>query len=130
MVEELDSDKVYYVDNCISSGMYGDISFFSKHPFRSKMFIDWVDTEWCWRIRKLGYKIPLCPNAKFSHKLGEHTSHLFGIKFVTRSKFRYKMIVRNALYLVLMGYINKKELYVAILKNIFMYLGGMFRGRP
>jgi rhamnosyltransferase len=66
-----------------------------------KLFIDWVDLEWCWRARNKGYKIIGNADVVIKHQLGDNSKNL-GFKEVTlRSHIRHYYITRNAFYLAL-----------------------------
>ncbi len=39
-------------------------------PFCEKLFIDWVDTEWCWRALANNMIIVQTPSVIISHELG------------------------------------------------------------
>jgi len=66
-----------------------------------KLFMDWVDFEWCWRARKKGYKIIGNANIIISHKLGEKSKNIGFRNVNIRSHIRHYYITRNAFYLAL-----------------------------
>jgi rhamnosyltransferase len=66
-----------------------------------KLFIDYVDFEWCWRATKLGYKIIAIPDIIISHSLGDRIVRIGKRKVFIRNKMRYYYIIRNGIYLVI-----------------------------
>lgn len=70
---------------------------------RSNYFIDHVDTEWCLRAKKLGYKILGIPNTYLYHELGDavKTVWFFGKKQVMyHSPLRNYYMFRNTLLMM------------------------------
>jgi rhamnosyltransferase len=67
-------------------------------PFREEFFIDYVDTEYCFRARALGYRVIRTRKAVMSHSIGAITRHnVLGIKKWTfnHSADRRYYIARN-----------------------------------
>lgn len=67
----------------------------------SRLFIDWVDLEWCWRARSKGFKVLGLPSVKITHCLGDESKQLPGRTVTLRSPLRHYYITRNAFYLAL-----------------------------
>lgn len=73
--------------------------------YDEKLFIDGVDYEYCFRIRKAGYLIVQCANAKLKHapaetrilKMGNYTIFKYGVA----SPLRYYYQARNLFYIAL-----------------------------
>lgn len=89
---------------CITSGsMVAAETFNSFGTMEDDLFIDYVDLEYCLRIRAAGLKIVECPNAILVHSLGRMTQHkLLWKTFSTtnhNAKRRY-YITRNRLVLI------------------------------
>ncbi|HEX2982763.1 MAG TPA: glycosyltransferase family 2 protein, partial [Ignavibacteriales bacterium] len=86
----------------ITSGNILNLAAFKDAgPFEEKLFIDCVDFEYSFRLRKLGYKIFQNCEAELGHTLGTmETRVLFGRKFsVTHhAPIRYYYKTRNGLY--------------------------------
>lgn len=93
--------KSYFLAHAISSGSFIPVSVFKTVGFfNERLFIDYVDTEWCWRATKKQYKI-LCPTyLKISHSMGDSFKVILGKKFVVYSNFRYYFFFRNSYYLL------------------------------
>ena len=90
------------VTQVIASGQFMPATVFSEVGFMDEQFfIDWVDTEWCWRARAKGWKIYNCADVVISHTLGDNVKILSGRTYSLRSPVRHYYIVRNAVILAL-----------------------------
>jgi len=72
-------------------------------PFLEKLFIDYVDYEYCLRLGKFRYQVWVLPEAHLYHSLGELDSHKFlGITFnpTNHSPERRYYMARNRLYVM------------------------------
>jgi rhamnosyltransferase len=70
-------------------------------PFEDKLFIDHIDNEYCFRLRRHGFRILQLAHLSLEHALGElETTNLIGFnfKFTTHKPFRSYYFVRNGLY--------------------------------
>jgi rhamnosyltransferase len=95
------------ISHGISSGMMINLSSIQKIGLMNdKLFIDWVDNEWCWRARSAGFVLLAIPSVKIQHTLGDSTVNILGKKFVKRRLERNYYIIRNALYLIFYTRIN------------------------
>ena len=64
------------VDWVITSGSLISIAAYQKiGPFRDDFFIDFVDTEYCLRARKSGYRIVKTTAPLMTHAIGKHSQH-------------------------------------------------------
>jgi rhamnosyltransferase len=97
--------KYQEVDFLISSGtLIRSCVIKDVGLFFSDFFIDHVDTEWCFRSIKLGYKIYGCNRAVLYHALGNNVKRIWFLRWRTvpiHSDFRYYFIFRNTMYMVL-----------------------------
>lgn len=68
------------VESVITSGSLLSLAAHSVvGPFRDEFFIDHVDTEYCFRARKAGYRVAAALKPLMAHTLGAPTAHrLFG----------------------------------------------------
>jgi rhamnosyltransferase len=117
-------------DIVISSGMLIPIELFEiVGPVEERLFIDQVETEWCFRARSINYRFFGVCNARLSHKLGGRLSRFWlgrwrvsAIHVPTRNYY----FVRNSLTLLRRNYcpINWKW-YISwilvkyLIRNIF-----------
>ncbi|VCV76180.1 hypothetical protein BANRA_01836 [Escherichia coli] len=57
-------------------------------PFCEKLFIDWVDTEWCWRALANNMIIVQTPSVIISHELGYGQKIFAGRSVTIHNSFR------------------------------------------
>jgi rhamnosyltransferase len=88
----------------MTSGNLINLSVYEKVlGFEDKLFIDYVDIDYCLKLKKLGYKIENLPMLKLKHELGQS---------FYKSFFSYKAIVTNHSSLR-RYYITRNRLYVS-----------------
>lgn len=93
-------------DEVISSG-----TCFSADAFRAVglndewMFIDYVDTEWCFRARVKGYVCAVTEHVRIRHQVGLGNKYIFGHIVIVSKPFRYFYQVRNLVYLLNKPYV-------------------------
>ena len=64
------------VESVITSGSLFAVAMYQRiGPFRDDFFIDYVDTEFCFRARALGYQVVRTRRALMSHEIGAPTRH-------------------------------------------------------
>ncbi|MCI1977451.1 MAG: glycosyltransferase [Liquorilactobacillus nagelii] len=109
------------VNQIISSGsivekkVFEDIGFFLE-----KLFIDFVDYEWCWRAKKKGYKIFMDCSIVLKHQIGLNKKSIKFGKIVVQPRRLY-FVFRNCLYLLKSGKIiqsQRKKWYYFLFKQI------------
>mgnify|MGYP002624499478 CR=1 FL=1 len=67
--------------------------------FDEALFIDEVDFEFCWRCRKIGYKVLKYNKNIIKHTIGEVSANRFFAKKMNfENSFRYEYIFRNIFY--------------------------------
>lgn len=87
------------------------------------LFIDAVDSEYCWRIRKSGLLVIKNNNALLAHKLGDGKKKILGFLSVgVPSPIRHYYQVRNILLLFRRDYVPNYWKYSGIVKIIFKLL--------
>lgn len=116
------------VEEVISSGSLLNIDIFeSLGGFNSKYFIDQVDNEYCYRVRKKGYKIKFLQSINMSHSLGNITKKKFvfwELYLYNQNPIRTYYRTRNKIYFMKM-YKDKeltKILITHLLKDIIRIL--------
>lgn len=90
----------------LSSGSLIPVKIFNEvGNFRESFFIDNIDTEFCLRVQKYGYKVKICTNSFLKHSVGHRTVHrLFGLLTIKpnhHSAFRKYTITRNGIKTIL-----------------------------
>ena len=74
---------------------------------KEEFFIDFVDTEWCFRAISLGYKIYMSEQAVMKHSIGDDTLKIYNFNIPVHSGFRRYYRVRNLFFMWKMPYIPK-----------------------
>lgn len=96
-------------DMLISSGTLVSLAVIDAvGPMDESLFIDHVDTEWCFRARSLGYRLFGECRALLEHDLGEDSRKIWFGRWrrVHRHKpFRYYYIFRNSILLFRRSYV-------------------------
>lgn len=90
------------VRTCITSGALVNIAVWEEvGKYDEAMFIDSVDFEFCYRVRKQGYQVVQVKDVELSHKLGESEMRRFlfwKVRVNNHSAFRKYYIARNNIY--------------------------------
>lgn len=78
-------------DVLITSGMFVDVQAWEQGiRYNEGMFVDFTDTEWCFRVRDRGYSLYGCLNVQMGHALSDAPP----VKFLGLSFFRYSPVRR------------------------------------
>ena len=95
-------ESYMHVNTCITSGAISRISAWKEiGKYDESMFIDSVDFEFCYRMRKYGYGVIQVRDEKLLHELGESKKKrffLWKIDVTGHSSFRKYYIARNNVY--------------------------------
>lgn len=101
---ETSINEFSFVDSVLASGNLVNLSAYSAvNGFKDELFIDWVDIDFCYRLRLRNYRIVILKNCILSHQLGNTKEyrlagkHLFYSTNHTPIRYYYKS--RNALLL-------------------------------
>ncbi len=109
VVKEYAANKTSLVkaDVLITSGMLAPTSMWADDlKFNELLFIDFVDTEWCFRSRQRGYSHYGCFDVKMKHELSEAGPVMwFGLTILKYSPLRRYYYFRNCLYCVSRSYV-------------------------
>ncbi|MBB1391288.1 glycosyltransferase, partial [Shewanella sp. SG44-6] len=92
------NDHFHETDVLISSGSIVCNSIFIENLNNSNLFIEYVDVEWCLRMRQKNYRILFSDSVNMQHELGDSRERLFGIEFPIHKPERYFFVVRNGIY--------------------------------
>lgn len=95
------------VDHLISSGCLIDLEALNDIGiFEEKLFIDYVDTEWCLRARKKGYLLLGVGDARMEHDLGDKYLRLFHKRIPAHSPLRHYYLIRNGAWLASQAWVG------------------------
>ena len=67
--------------------------------FDEKLFIDFVDTEWCYRAKSMGYTCGITSKLSISHMVGKGELHIWKHIVSLSAPARYYYIYRNYFFL-------------------------------
>lgn len=71
----------------------------------SKLFIDFVDFEWCWRANAKKYISGITPHVKLTHFIGQTEYKILNQLVIISSPIRYFYQTRNYLWLLKRSYV-------------------------
>ncbi len=71
----------------------------------SRMFIDYVDFDWCWRANAMGYECGTTKALSINHKVGRGELHFGKINVSISAPFRYYYQYRNYQWLLRRSYV-------------------------
>lgn len=86
--------------SCVNLAAWRDIG-----PMDEGLFIDFVDLEWCVRAKSKGYVVLGAPALRLVHELGGDPVRVFGRPYPSHSPVRHYYLFRNAVALILRGYV-------------------------
>ncbi|MGV1017854.1 MAG: glycosyltransferase [Fluviibacter phosphoraccumulans] len=97
------TDRILPTSEIITSGMLVNKKTFScVGPYDAKLFIDFVDHDWCWRLRRNGGICLVDLNTCLPHMVGNaDVPFTFGMK--QGAPFRLFFLFRNAIFLIVSG---------------------------
>lgn len=96
---KIDSDKsIKSIESTQLSGMIVEYDVLKIHKFNEKYFLNLVDSEWCWRVKKNGLEIFLQPSAKLFHSFGHGKKKFIKYTFYYGKPFRMYYTTRDILY--------------------------------
>lgn len=140
-----ESNRVVEADFLIASGSLIPMATIDVvGGMDDELFIDHVDTEWCFRAKSQGYRLFGACNARMLHSLGDKRSKFWFLRWRTiphHSPFRYYYIFRNSTLLQSRSYMPffwkladfgrclRAMAYFGIFSPVrFACLGMMYRG--
>lgn len=104
----------------ISSGTLIEIESLKEIGLmKEEYFIDFVDTEWCFRALDKGYKIYISANTIMKHSIGDDTLQLLNFKIPVHSGSRRYYRIRNLFFMWKTPYIPKILTFKLMMSNFF-----------
>lgn len=89
-----------------TSGLVFDIDALrAEDGFSEDLFLDLVDFEWCWRLRRSDWRFLRAPDLRMFHRLGEAERQFLGLTFHVPAPYRHYFQVRDTLRLSLRTYV-------------------------
>ena len=111
----------------ISSGsLVSTSTLLSVGLMRENYFIDYVDTEWCFRAESKGYNNYISSRAVMKHAVGDNMIENRYFKTPIHSPFRRYYITRNAFYMLKEPHIPKgvaiRQIFVNFIQQIIIII--------
>lgn len=89
------------VSRLATSGMFFELNNFGEmSEFSSDLFLDFVDFDWCWRMRSNGYRIYQIENIIMKHRLGFRQRRIGRFIYHIPAPFRHYFQFRDGLKLL------------------------------
>ncbi|MEZ8967580.1 hypothetical protein AB6E53_12890 [Vibrio breoganii] len=108
-VSEPEYGRIQEVDKTISSGLLIPKStFLTVGAMADHLFIDYVDFEYCWRMKQSGLKTFVSDSVRLPHRIGEGKTKLIGISIRKSAPIRLYYQMRNLLILYRLDYVPIK----------------------
>ncbi|NLO71926.1 MAG: rhamnosyltransferase [Porphyromonadaceae bacterium] len=79
----------------ISTDVLKDVGMMNE-----ELFIDYIDVDWSFRARKMGYNLYVAPFAKMNHVIGEKRLSVLGRKVSYHAPLRKYYLFRNSIYMI------------------------------
>lgn len=90
----------------ISSGSITSVDLIKKVGLmEEKLFIDFVDFEWCWRAQQCGLACARTHKVLLSHKVGLASKKVLGFPIIISKPFRYFYQYRNMVWMLKRDYV-------------------------
>ncbi|WP_166224510.1 glycosyltransferase family 2 protein [Pseudomonas atagonensis] len=124
-----EGDRVVEADFLIASGSLIPMSVIDDvGEMDASLFIDHVDTEWCFRAKSKGYKLFGVCQAEMLHSLGDRRIRVWFLRWRTipyHSPFRYYYMFRNSVLLQRRSYmpVNWKVADLTRCIVVFLFFG-------
>jgi len=121
--KEKTEDGYVFVNKCITSGAITQVNIWEEvGQYDERLFIDYVDFDFCQRVRKQGYRILCIEEAKLSHSIGSGKVFKFlwwKVEVLNHSATRKYFISRNRIYC---DYKYHNAIGVSIASNVKLFI--------
>lgn len=113
VIKKRKKDKLIYIGDNVYKSVKAIISsgslipkeiYYSVGDMMEELFIDLVDTEYCWRLIKNNYKVIQNLSVKMYHQTGSGHVSYRGKKYLVSAPIRNYYQTRNELYLLKLSY--------------------------
>ncbi|MBT9300647.1 glycosyltransferase family 2 protein [Pseudomonas sp. TAE6080] len=122
-----DEHGLVKVDVLITSGMYiSTQAWIEGNRYNEGLFVDFTDSEWCFRVRNQGYTLYGCLNVEMGHALSDAPPvKILGLSFLRYSPVRRYFFFRATVAVCRMNHTPaywKKRLLLALVLRFFANL--------
>src|SRR5690606_15932879 len=77
------------------------------HTYNEELVVDYTDTDWCFRVRREGYRIFAVPKICMPHSLSDSPPvRILGVHLLRYSAVRRYYYFRNTLFFVRQRYVS------------------------
>ena len=108
-VQKLDkATGLFEVDVLITSGMLVNATAWVYGiTYNPGLFVDYTDTDWCFRVRAAGFKLFVSPDQEMGHALSDAPPiRLLGLNFLCYSPIRRYYYFRNTIFFLRQSYVS------------------------
>ncbi|WP_159874899.1 glycosyltransferase [Aquitalea denitrificans] len=111
---------------CIAtSGMCFNLAGLTENDrFTEDFFLDFVDFDWCWRLRKQGWRICRLRSLPMPHRLGLAQHKFLGLTYHVPAPFRHYFQFRDTIKLCTRSYVplySRVRLSLILLPKLLVY---------
>lgn len=101
-----DGDGLVAADTLITSGMMVTVSAWRRgFTYNEDLFVDYTDTEWCFRVMNAGQTVYGCTDVEMGHALSEAPPvKILGLSFFVYSPVRRYFYFRNTVAVIRMAH--------------------------
>lgn len=92
--------------------------------FTEDLFLDFVDFDWCWRMRKNGWRVYRLMSLPMPHRLGIAQRSFLGLTYHVPAPFRHYFQFRDTLCLVARSYVplySRIRLLAILVPKLVLY---------
>lgn len=99
---------LFEVDVLITSGMLVNAAAWNSGViYNPGLFVDYTDTDWCFRARAAGFRLFVCPDQEMGHALSDAPPLRFcGLSFLRYSPIRRYYYFRNTIFFIRQPYVS------------------------
>jgi rhamnosyltransferase len=103
-----DATGLFDVDVLITSGMLVNTAVWKAGvTYNPGLFVDYTDTDWCFRAREAGFRLFVSPDQEMGHALSDAPPiRLFGLNFLRYSPVRRYYYFRNTIFFIRQSYVS------------------------
>lgn len=118
-------DDLVETDSLITSGMLVRTDVWAQGVhYDDGLFVDYTDTEWCFRVRANGYKLYGCIQVEMGHAPSDSPpARVFGLSFFRYSPLRRFYYFRNTVKFCLAPYVSwawRRRLLMGLILRFFV----------
>ncbi len=95
-----------------------------QEKFTENFFLDFVDYDWCWRLREKGWRIYRLSSLPLAHSLGLAQRSFMGITYHLPETYRHYFQFRDSLKLITRSYVpflSRVRLFIILLPKLVVY---------